>query len=129
MSQLINAHGIKPGNAFIFEGAPVIARSIDISKTGKHGASKCRIEADGIIDGKKRVVVVPGHERFEVPEVNKRKGQVMAVTENSASVMDLESFETFDIPIGEDMKGSVNEGSQIEYWVVMNAKIIKRSSG
>lgn len=129
MTELINAHAIKVGNAFVFEGAAVIAKSIDISKTGKHGASKCRIEADGILDGKKRVVTVPGHERFEIPEIDKRKGQVMAVSGNNASVMDLDSFETFDMPIGEDMKGTVNEGSQIEYWIVQDVKIIKRSSG
>ena len=49
MTELINAHAIKVGNAFIFEGAPVVAKSIDISKTGKRGASKCRIEAEGIL--------------------------------------------------------------------------------
>ena len=129
MAQLINAHGIKPGNAFVFENAPVIARSIDISKTGKHGASKCRIEADGILDGKKRVVTVPGHERFEIPEIDKRRGQVMAVTGDIASIMDLESFETLDISIGEEMKSDVKEGSQVEYWILMGQKIIKRSTG
>ena len=129
MTELINAHAIKVGNAFIFEGAPVIAKSIDISKTGKHGASKCRIEADGILDGRKRVVTVPGHERFEIPEIDKRRGQVMAVTGSSASVMDLDSFETFDIPYGEDVKDKMAEGSQIEYWIVGGIKVIKRVQG
>ena len=129
MTELINAHAIKAGNAFIFEGAAVIAKSIDISKTGKHGASKCRIEADGILDGRKRVVTVPGHERFEVPEIDKRKGQIMAIQGSIASVMDLDSFETFDMPTTEDIKGELKEGSQIEYWIVMNTKIIKRITG
>ena len=79
MGQLLNATEIKPGMSFIVDGAAVTAKSIDISKTGKHGASKFRIEAEGILDGKKRIVTVPGHERFETPDVDKRRGQVMAV--------------------------------------------------
>jgi len=129
MAELINAHGVKPGNAIIFEGAACIVKSIDISKTGKHGASKCRIEAEGVLDGKKKMIMVPGHERFEAPDIDKRRGQVMAVAGDNASVMDLESFENFDIPIAEEVKADIREGTQIEYWVVMGTKIIKRITG
>jgi translation initiation factor 5A len=69
--KLINAHDVKDGTNIIVDNAPCTARGNDISKTGKHGASKCRIECIGILDGKKRIVAVPGHERFEVPLVEK----------------------------------------------------------
>ena len=68
----------------IVENAPCTARGNDISKTGKHGASKCRIECIGIIDGKKRIVAVPGHERFEVPLVEKKRGQILSVSDMTA---------------------------------------------
>ena len=70
--KLINATEAKEGIAIMVDGEPCIVKSQDISKTGKHGASKARIEAVGVIDGKKRVIAVPGHERFEVPLIEKR---------------------------------------------------------
>ena len=40
--------------------------------------------------------------------------------------MDLESFETFDIDIPEELKNQVNEGNQVIYWTVMDKKILKQ---
>jgi len=74
--KIINATEIKVGTNLIVDGVPCTVKGIDISKTGKHGHAKCRIEAVGIITGQKRVFVTPGHDRFEVPLVDKRKGQV-----------------------------------------------------
>lgn len=123
--KIIDATEIKPGTNIVFEGAACTVRSIDISKTGKHGHAKCRMDAIGIIDGKKRVIVVPGHERFEVPLIEKKRAQVLSVGEK-ASVMDLESFETLDVAIDPDIKEQVKEGDQIEYWKIDEQKIIKR---
>src|SRR3989304_2464991 len=89
--KIISATEAKPGANIIIDGAPYVVKKVDVSKTGKHGASKCRIEAEGIISGQKKIVAVPGHERFEVPMVDKRKGQVLSVGEK-VNIMDLESF-------------------------------------
>ena len=124
--KIINAVEAKPGINIIIEGAPCLVKSQDISKTGKHGHAKARIEAIGIFDGKKRVIVVPGHERFEVPLIEKGKAQVMGVSGDTANVMDLESFETYDIVIDEEIKDKVKEESRVEYWKINEQKIIKR---
>lgn len=123
--KIINATEAKPGTTIIIDGAPCTVKSQDISKTGKHGHAKARIEAVGILDGKKRVVVVPGHNKLEVPHVEKRKAQVMSVSGNMASVMDLESFETLDIKVEEGLE--VKEEGQVEYWKIGEEKIIKRT--
>lgn len=112
--KLINAHDVKEGTSIIVDGSPCTARGNDISKTGKHGASKCRIECIGVIDGKKRIVAVPGHERFEVPLIEKKKAQILSVSGEKASVMDSESFETFEIPISEEVREDVAEGKSAE---------------
>ena len=124
--KLINATEAKEGTNIIVDNAPCTVRSIDISKTGKHGASKCRIECIGIIDNKKRIVAVPGHERFEVPLIEKKRAQILSVSGNMASVMDSENFETFEIPFSEEIKEQVQEGRNAEYWIVDGIKIIKR---
>jgi len=52
----VNAGSLKPGNFCIIDGIACTVKSIQISKTGKHGHAKCRIEAIGIVDSQKKVV-------------------------------------------------------------------------
>lgn len=127
--KLITAHECKPGSTIMIDGNACVVRNVDISKTGKHGASKCRIEAIGILDDKKRVVAVPGSERFDVPLIEKKKAQVLSVNGDGtmANVMDLESFENFDLPVAEEARGTFNAEDQVEYMIVdERIKVIKR---
>ncbi len=124
---LLQATAVRSGSAIIVDGNACIVRSNDISKSGKHGASKCRIEAIGVIDDKKRVLALPGSERFEIPTINKNKGQILSVNNDMANLMDLETFENFDMRITEEAKEmGVKEGDSVEYWDVEGIKIIKR---
>lgn len=124
--KIITAHEAKPGTTIMVDGEACTVRSNDISKTGKHGASKCRMEAIAIFSGKKKVVAVPGHERFDVPLVDKKKAQVLSVSEDKASVMDLESFETLDLPFMEETKAELAPEKQVEYWDIEGKKVIMR---
>lgn len=126
--KFVSATELKVGSIAIFDEAPCTVKSIDISKTGKHGASKCRIEAISLIDNKKHVVAVPGSEKMAVPMIDKRKAQVLSVNqqEKSASVMDLESFETLNVPIAIDLLESISDGANVEYWNIEGKLIIKR---
>src|SRR3989344_5383597 len=124
--KMINATDARTGTNIMVEGNPCTVKSMDVSKTGKHGHAKCRIEAVGIIDGKKRVFVIPGHDKLDVPLVEKRKGQVLSKGENTVSVMDLESYETLDVPCSDEIKDEVEEGVTVEYWDIEGIKIAKR---
>ncbi len=124
--RVINATDAKPGTIILVDNEPVSVRSNDISKTGKHGASKCRIEAIGVFTGKKKIVAVPGSERFDVPMVEKRRAQVLSIAEKTASVMDLESYETIDLQYLEELKEQIAVEKNIEYWNVEGKKMIMR---
>lgn len=125
--KIINATETKIGTNILIDKEPYTIKKIDISKTGKHGHAKARIEAVGIINDQKKVFVVPGHERFEVPVVNKRKGQILSIESgNKVSIMDLESFETIEIPCSDEVKSELKENSNVEYWEVEGKRIIKR---
>lgn len=128
--KLINAVEARPGVSIIVDGVPCIVKSNDVSKTGKHGHAKCRIEAVSVIDGKKKVFVMGGHERLEVPMINKKRGQILSINGENASIMDLESYETIDLVIPkelkEELKEDLKDGDQIEYWEAEGAKIIKK---
>ena len=123
--KIINATEVKVGTNILVDGEPCTVKKIDISKTGKHGHSKARIEAVGIVSEQKKVFVIPGHERVEVPIVEKRRGQVLSVSEK-ISIMDLESFETLEIPCSDEIKAELEVNSNVEYWDVEGEKIVKR---
>ncbi len=123
--KIIDATEVKIGTNIIVDSVACTVKKIDISKTGKHGSSKVRIEAISIINGQKKIFVAPGHERLEVPIVNKRKGQVLSVSEK-VSIMDLETFETLDVNCPEEIKSEIEENSNVEYWDIEGEKIIKR---
>ena len=126
--KLINATEARSGTTILVDGEACTVRSNDISKTGKHGASKCRIEAIEIFSGKKKVIAVPGHERFEVPMITKRKAQVLNVNKDelTASVMDLENFETLELKFTEELKDDIEPEKQVEYWDIEGKKAIMR---
>jgi translation initiation factor 5A len=122
----INATEARPGTNIMIDGAACTVKKNDISKTGKHGHAKCRIEAVGIIDENKRVLIIPGHDKMDVPLVEKKKGQILNISENSISLMDLENFETIEVPCREEIKSELQVNDGVEYWDVEGEKIVKR---
>lgn len=108
--------------------------SIEKSKPGKHGAAKARITMVGIFDKQKRELLQPVDKRINVPLIDKRDAQVISISPSADaySVMDNQSYETFDIgpPEEEDIKQKIengfNEGKTIhvDYWIVMDKKKI-----
>ncbi len=125
VSKIINATEAKVGTNIIVDEIPCTVKNIDISTTGRHGHAKCRIEAVGIITGQKKVFVIPGHDRLEVPTVDKRRGQVLFIGAN-VNIMDLESFETMEVRCSDEIKSQLEVNSNVEYWDVEGEKIIKR---
>ena len=70
--------------------------------------------------------VVPGHDKFEVPMIEKRNAQVLSVSGDTASIMDSENYENYDLVIPDDLKDGVKDGVTVEYWEVEGDKLIKR---
>ncbi len=128
--KLINAAEARAGVAIMVDGIPCIVKSNDISKTGKHGHAKCRIEAISVIDGKKKVFACGGHDRLDCPLIEKKRAQLLSIAGDKASIMDMESFETTEIalPADDELKAELHEGDQVEYWVVEGSRIIKRKA-
>lgn len=110
----------------MMDGAPCKVTDVATSKPGKHGHSKYRITAVGILDSKKRQMVIPGGENVEAPIVDKRNAQVLSVTADHANVMDSETYETFDLEIPEELKDQVNEGTTVLYWDIVGTKVMKQ---
>jgi translation initiation factor 5A len=106
----------KPGSYLMIDGEPCKVTSFTKSKPGKHGAAKVRLEGVGLFDNKKRVVMKPADSNVEIPVIEKKKAQVLSVSGDIAQLMDLESYETFDASVPEELKGIIDSGVEVIYW-------------
>ena len=120
---------LQKGSYIVLEGAACRVVDMQVSRPGKHGHAKVRLTAVGIVDDKKRVVVMPGHDNVEVPIIEKKTAQVLSMQGDSANVMDSETYETFDLKVPEELKGQVAEGISVLYWVVLSDKVMKQVKG
>jgi len=121
-----NYGSLKEGGFVILNNKACVIKSIQTSKTGKHGSMKCRIEAVSIVDGQKTIEVHPSGDNVLVPIILKKNAQVLSISGSKASVMDIETYETFDLEIPEDIKEDIKEGSIVNYWIIMNQKVLKQ---
>jgi len=124
--KLMSIGSLKRGSYVIFDGVACKVKSIQTSRPGKHGHAKCRIEATSLTDNKKIIKVMPGHENVEVPIIEKKTAQVLSIHDDVVNVMDMQTYETFDLKIPEDLKEQIVEGVQVAYWVVLDEKILKQ---
>ena len=125
VAKVIDATEMRTSTFLLLDGVAHQVKKFDISKTGKHGHAKVRFEAVNVFTGKKKVQVVPGHDKFEVPMINKRKAQVLSIAGNTISLMDSESFENIDLEKPEALEGVV-EGCEVEYWDIEDDKLLKK---
>ncbi len=117
---------LSKGNYVVIDGVASIVQDTQTSRPGKHGHAKVRLTAVGMIDGKKRELVMPGHDNIDVPIIEKKTAQVLSIVGDKANVMDGETFETFDLVIPEELKDQCKEGSNILYWVILNDRVMKQ---
>ena len=129
MKKLVTVGQVQKGDTIIIDGAPCRVVSLQVSRTGKHGHAKVRLEGVGLIDEKKRIIVMPGHDKVDSPIIDKKTAQVLSVSDKTANVMDMETYETFDLEIPEELKGQVVAGAKVIYWKIMEHKLLKQIKG
>jgi len=126
VAKVIDAKEMRVGTFLMIDGSAWQVKKMDVSKTGKHGHAKVRFEAISVMTGKKKVAVIPGDDKFEVPMIIKHNAQVLSISSDKASLMDSESFESLELSIPEEFAGQITEGKSVEYWDVEGEKIIRR---
>lgn len=68
---------------------------------------------------------------IHVPIVDKRSGQIISLTPDSVQIMDLETFEIFEIPRLSELEidQKLATGKEVEYWRVLEKNRIVRVKG
>jgi translation initiation factor 5A len=118
-----DVNDLKVGRYVMVDGVPCKITAITKSKPGKHGGAKAKIDAVGVFDNQKRSIIKP---------TEKRTGQVLTVVGQNVQLMDMENYETFDLPMPEDeeLKPGITAGGQVIYMQVMGKrKIIQLKGG
>ena len=127
MKELAEVRTLRVNRYMIIDDEPCKIMSISTSKPGKHGESKARMEAIGVFDGQKRSVVHPVKHKVHVPIIDKRNAQVLSLMgSDTVQLMDLETYETFEMPIPDEYKGKLGPGNEIMYLQALGRKKITR---
>lgn len=106
---------LKVGKYVLIDGEPCRVLSTTHSKPGKHGGAKVRVDAIGLFDDQKRVIIGPVNQKIEVPVVNKKTAQVLVAIKDKAQLMDMQSYETFELQIPDELKDKLREGISVMY--------------
>ena len=131
MSKPMDVGDLRVGSYVILDGEPCRIVGLTKSKPGKHGSAKARIVAIGTFDGAKRTFVKPVSAQVEVPMIEKKGGQVVAMLPSAVQVMDLETYEIFEVPFPEEekLKSKLVSGVEVEFWRILGRTKIARTKG
>ncbi|MCW4035553.1 MAG: translation initiation factor IF-5A [Candidatus Bathyarchaeota archaeon] len=122
---------LRVGSYAIVDDEPSQIVDITKSKPGKHGSAKFRCSAISLFDGSKRSFVSPVDTTIQIPIVEKRSAQVVSMGPVMVQLMDLETYEVFDVakPEEEDITSRLDSGREVEYWKIMGRYKIQRVKG
>ena len=129
MSRPAELGTLKVGSYVMIDDEPCRIADYTKSKPGKHGSAKARIVAIGVFDGAKRTLVKPVSAQVEVPIIEKRGAQVIALLPTAVQLMDLESYDVFEaqMPADKSLKEKIATGIEVEYWRILGKTQIKRT--
>lgn len=117
---------LKVNRYIVIDDEPCKIIDLTTSKPGKHGEAKARITAIGIFTGNKRSMVSPVTHKVQVPIIDKKNAQVVSIQGDEAQLMDLETYEMFNIDIPEEFKDKIEPGQEISYQDAMGKRQITR---
>lgn len=131
MSKPMDLGSLKVGSYILINDEPCKRVNYTKSKPGKHGAAKARIVAIGAFDEAKRTLVKPVSARVEVPLIEKKTGQVIALLPSAVQLMDLETYAMIEAPYPneKDLKLKMASDVEVEYWQILGRIRITRTKG
>ncbi len=106
---------LKEGRYMVIDDEPCKILGISVSKPGKHGAAKARIDAMGLFDGVKRSIVQPVSAKTYVPVVERKSGQVITISGTTVTLMDMKEYNNFEMEVPPDKLDQIEMGKEIQY--------------
>lgn len=116
---------LKKGSFVLIDDVACRVVSVNISKSGKHGAAKARVDGIGLFDGRRKSIIKPADAKVPVPILLKKQAQVLAIIGEKVQVMDLVDYSNFELDIPEEMKGKLESGQEIMYYEIEGMRTLQ----
>lgn len=120
---------LKVGRYIVIDDEPCKIIAYSTSSPGKHGSAKAKLDAKGLFDHQKRSLIKPVDAKVPVPIIDKASAMVTAIMGNTVQIMDMTTYEYYELPISDDIEGDLQEGAQVEYMETMGRMKILRVKG
>ena len=121
----VEIKNLKIGGYVLIDNEVYAVESLQTSKPGKHGGAKARINVVGVFSNQKKTIVKPAATKINVPMIEKRHAQVIALMGDRVQLMDLETWENYEVPIPDDMKDKITNGIEVVVWQFGSRRMIK----
>jgi len=122
--KIVEIRSLKKGNYIVIDKEPCKIVDMSSSKPGKHGAAKVKIDAFGLFDNKKHSLLTTGDNKTEVPIIDRNPHQVLSISGNTVQLMNMETYETIELPLPDDIKDKVQEGGEVQVMDALGKKAI-----
>ena len=116
---------LRKGSFIIIDDIPCKVDDVSVTKSGKHGHAKARVDAIGLLDGRRRSLVKTADENVDVPIILKKKAQVLSISGNRVQLMDTSDYSMLELEIPEELKGKLNSGEEVSYYELAGIKTLK----
>lgn len=128
-TKVVDVRVLKVGKFVMIDGEPCKIVGMQTAKTGKHGSAKARVEGIGILDNQKRSFVRPVDSKIDIPIIERKTAQVLAFMGSTVQLMDLATYETFELPMPkpEEIEGTIVEGGEVDYLEAVGRRKILRA--
>ena len=103
------------GRCIILNEKPYRIRDIRNVVISKHSHTRTKITLEDVFTGEKIEKTLPPHENVREVDIPRKRGQLIAKLGDTAHIMDLVSFETFDAVINEELLNELTEGDEVTF--------------
>ncbi|MDY6761840.1 MAG: translation initiation factor IF-5A [Candidatus Nanohaloarchaea archaeon] len=123
MAHQMEAGDVSKGDYVIIDDEPCEVQEASKSMAGKHGHAKVSIRAEGVFDGQSYNGKWGADDKLLTPNIQKKTGQVVSKDGTVAQVMDMDTYETEEMQLPDDL--DVAEGEEISFWEIEDRKLVK----
>ncbi|MFH1181564.1 MAG: hypothetical protein V1702_01265 [Candidatus Woesearchaeota archaeon] len=119
---MIGVKELDKGKCIINRGEPAKVLKRENVTAGTHMHTKVKLTVQGLFSGRTEVLTLTSHEMMEDVEIINKRGQVLS--KNPLQIMDLVTYETFDIDALPELKGELNEGDNVAFIEFQGKKVV-----
>ncbi|MFC1741347.1 hypothetical protein ACFL3V_02325 [Nanoarchaeota archaeon] len=118
---MVSADELKKGMFILMNSNIFRITRKEVVVCGTHSHSKTKIFCQPLLGGGERNFLFAHKDKVDVPDVDNRIGQVIAVGDATITVMDKSTYETLDINADHSIISEVQEGHEVFFFTYQGA--------